>query len=359
MRQLLDALQPERPLFDASRDNRLICCKVTIETSDAKSYVFAPMTPARLAFLPGQYMNFSFNIGDEPMERCYSIASAATNEARIAITVKRVAGGRVSNWLFDHMRVGVIVRASDPLGAFTPTAAKAPKILLLSAGSGITPVMSMLRTVEALGADTDIVFLHAARRLDDVIYRNELEHLACRLPNLRMVLHVTRPDASETSGPTPGRLDAQTLVDLVPDISGRAVFCCGPTGFMASARAYALSHGVTADAYFEEHFVATAVGEPTDGLHTATAKASFAVRFDKLNRTIDCPADMTLLKAAQQAKIPMPSSCQRGMCGTCRTKLISGTVDMRHGGGIRPRDVDKGFILPCCSRPTSDIVLEK
>jgi ferredoxin-NADP reductase len=359
MQPLFDALPADRPIWDSSGDNRLICCGVKLETSDAKTYVFAPLTPARLVFLPGQYMNFTFDIGSESVERCYSIASAATNEARVAITVKRKPNGRISNWLFDQMRVGSTVRASAALGRFTPAGINANKVLLLSAGSGITPVMSMLRTFASLGVDRNIAFLHYARALDDVIFRDELEHLARQMPELQLNLVTTGPGASQSARPPLGRITPQTLLELTPDIAERAVFCCGPSGFMEVACESSLSQGVPANSYFEEHFVLPPDGSPDIVLAAKSTGASFSVRFNKLDRVVDCPATATLLKAAQLAKIPLPSSCQRGICGTCRTKMISGTVDMQHAGGIRPRDIEKGFILPCCSRPTSNVVLDR
>ena len=359
MQPLFDALPADRPIWDSSGDNRLICCGVRLETSDAKTYVFAPVTPARLVFLPGQYMNFAFDIGSESVERCYSIASAATNEARVAITVKRKPNGRISNWLFDQMRVGSTVRASAALGRFTPAGIYANKVLLLSAGSGITPLMSMLRTFASLGVDRDIAFLHYARTLDDVIFRGELEHLARQMPELQLNLVTTGPGASQSARPRAGRITSETLLDLTPDIAERTVFCCGPEGFMEVARESSLSHGVPANSYFEEHFVLPPDGSPDVVPEAKSTGVGFSVRFNKLDRVFDCPANATLLKAAQLAKIPIPSSCQRGICGTCRTKMISGTVDMQHAGGIRPRDIEKGFILPCCSRPTSNVVLDR
>jgi len=346
-----------RAFWDGDHPASLICRAIVSETPDAKSYLFGLDDCARLAFEPGQFMNFTFMVDGRPETRCYSISSSAARDALIAISVKRVAGGRVSNWLFDGLRVGDHVTADGPAGLFTAGEHLKSPLLLLSAGSGITPVASMMRSFADLALDLDLVFLHFARSPEDMIFRDEMPSWAKALPRARVMAVASRPTSqSGWVGPF-GRLSERLLDGLVPDLARRIVMCCGPKSFMATAKAIALKAGVPPGAFHEESFVAL---DPVDEVDAGEPfPVIFDLEFKRTGRTIPCPAGMTVFKAAQAAKIPIQTSCGRGICGTCRIKLASGTVDMRPEGGIKQREIDQGWILTCCSKPTSNITIEK
>lgn len=335
----------------------LLCRAVIPETSTAKSYVFALPNGDRLPFDPGQFMTFTVTANGRSHTRCYSISSSASRDALIAISVKRVSGGLVSNWLFDHLRVGDTVKAEGPVGLFTPGPRPSSPLLLLSAGSGITPVASMMRTFADRALDLDVVFLHFARSPEEVLFGDEMTSWAKVLPRAKIVVVATRPaPGSGWVGPT-GRLSAKLLDGLVPDVARRMLFCCGPQPFMAAAKAMALDLGIAPDAIHEESFAGF---DPADEIGEARpSQTIFALEFGRTKRTIPCPAETTVVKAAHAAKVPIQTSCGKGICGTCRVKLVSGKVDMRHNGGIKPREIDQGWILACCSKPLSDLVIDK
>jgi glycine betaine catabolism B len=342
---------------DGSAPVVLVCRAIVPETPDAKSYLFGAADGRRLPFAAGQFLTVTFSIAGEPVIRCYTIASSSARDATVAITVKRVAGGRISNWLFEQMRVGDTVTAEGPLGFFTPWTRPSEPLLFLSAGSGITPLASAMRSAVDLGIDPDVVFIHAARSPEAMIFRDEYAVWARALPRARVIALATQPrPGSGWVGPS-GRLDAALLQALVPDLARRSVFCCGPGPFMDMAKRAALGAGVPADAFHEESFAAF---DPAEELSAREpAPTVFDITFRRSGRTIPCPADATIVKAAQAARIPIVTSCGKGICGTCRTKLVSGTVAMSHNGGIKQREIDQGFILACCSRPTSALVLDR
>jgi ferredoxin-NADP reductase len=288
------------------------------------------------------------------VERCYTISSAPTRPFLLSITVKRVPGGTVSNWLHDTMKPGVGLRAYGPSGAFTPTAAPAAKSLYLSAGSGVTPLMSMTRASIDLGLDRDIVFIHSARTPADIVFREELTRLAKLSPRLR-VFFVCEGigDEADWNGPA-GRLSLQLLSQWAPDYLEREVFTCGPAGYMSAVRALLREGGHDPARYHQESFDIGA-GEPAQA---PTVEGIFTVKLLRSSKSFTMNASQTVLSAAKKAGVAVASSCSQGVCGTCKTRVLEGTVDMKHNGGIRDREVQKGFRLLCCSRPTSDLVLE-
>lgn len=344
--------------WDPEVDDQLRCVAVHQETHDVRSFTFVSPAGKQFRFGAGQYFLFDFPVGDAVESRCYSISSPPTRPGSFTITVKRVAGGVVSNWLHDNLTPGATVRAQGPRGTFLRPAVETRKYLFLSGGSGITPVMSMLREIADTAEVADVVFLHAGRTPQDFVFRDELALLAGRIKGLRLFL---LPEAlgAEPSWPgLSGRISAELLALAVPDIAERVVMCCGPAPFMAAVRTIAASLGVPQGRYLEESFDAAVLEAPVHEV-APPASTTFTVQFAKQNRTIEVGAEQTVLSCAKKAGIRIPSSCANGICGTCKSRLVSGSVDMKHGGGIRQREIDAGMFLPCCSRPLSDLVIER
>jgi ferredoxin-NADP reductase len=357
------------PRFDAEVDEVLVCRQVRIETHDVKTFVFSPASPRLFRHKPGQFLTFEFPVGPEPVQRCYTIASSPTRPDTVSITVKRVPGGPVSNWLHDTMAPGMTVRALGPMGEFTCLDHPAEKYLFLSGGSGVTPLMSMSRAFHDLGEDRDIAFVHAARTPADIIFRAELALMARANPCFK-VAHVVESDAG---GPGwagfRGRLSLPMLGVIAPDFRERTVFTCGPAPFMAAVRAILAEAGFDMARYYEESFnfdeladQEKAEAEAADAALSGVerpAGETFRVEFVRSGRVIEVPADRSVLTAARQAGMRLPSSCTKGLCGTCKSKIVSGKVEMSHAGGIRQREIDEGFALLCCAKPLSDLVIER
>lgn len=359
----------------------LVCRKVLEITHDVKSFHFEAEGHRAFSFDPGQFITLQLEIDGAAFSRCYTISSPPTRPHLISITVKRVPGGPVSNWLHDHVGPGTRIIAQAPLGGFTLTGPPVPRYLFLSAGSGITPVMSMTRTLYDLGSDADVLFVHSARTPADIIFRRELEAIAAVMPNIRVV-HVCEDDyPSERWMGLRGRLSTAMLQALVPDLEERETYTCGPAGYMASIRRMLGEVGYDMRRYHEESFSfeslpASAVPpsvhggrgatlpDGAEGDHTpspdeeAGAPTTYSVEFVRSGLTVTCAADENLLDAAYTAGLRPPASCTQGMCGTCKTTMLSGEVDMQHNGGIRPREVAQNKILICCSKPLSDVRID-
>jgi ferredoxin-NADP reductase len=377
-----DAL-PARWSSDA--DDTLECCQVRDETHDVKSFFFRAPAERAFVFEPGQFITLELEIDGESINRCYTISSPPTRPHTISITVKRVPGGKVSNWLHDNLRPGAQVRVLGPAGEFTCARHPARKFLFLSAGSGITPLMSMSRAHHELGEDSDIVFVHSARTPDDIIFARELDLIASNQAHFRTAFVCERVGARTNWPGVTGFLSLPLLKLIAPDFMEREIFTCGPAPYMQAVRKLLDEGGFDRGHYHEESFSFETVSEVAaqlttahvaDALQYATSlpiaagnfdpapvpvetETRFKVSFAKSNREIECGSGEHVLDAAKKAGVRLPASCTQGMCGTCKVKLVSGEVSMKHAGGIRQREIDQGMVLLCCSKPLSDLVVDK
>jgi glycine betaine catabolism B len=350
------------PFWDAEADELLICRQVRDETHDVRTFVFAAREARLFSYKPGQFLTFEFEIGGQRINRCYTIASAPTRPYLISITVKRVKNGPVSNWLHDNLRPGMEVRAVGPMGDFTCAAHPARKYLFLSGGSGITPLMSMSRSHDDLGSDADIVFVHSARSPADIIFRDEIALMARQRPGFRATAVCEADSPGERWDGVRGRLSLPMLSLIAPDFREREVFSCGPGPYMTSVRAILAQAGFDMAHYHQESFDFEELTAAAQEASPATPKLNgthFTIQFTKSRRDVECSTGTFVLDAARSAGMRLPSSCTKGMCGTCKSKLVSGTVEMQHAGGIRQREIDQGMILLCCARPTSNLVIER
>lgn len=344
------------PAWDDSVDSTLVCVARRDTTHDIVTFTFAAPEPRRFEFLPGQYMTIGVDIDGERVERCYSISSPPTRPYTVSITVKRIATGAVSTWLHDNLQPGGTVHAAGPLGQFTCLPEPGGRYLLVSAGSGITPMLSMVRTAADLTTGCDIAFVHSARTPSDIAFRAELDHLAAEeIDNTILVGHTCTRDSLDAWDGHRGRLTGDLLLAICPDHADREIYLCGPDSFRRDIREVLIAQGISPERIHEESYV-LAVPPPVAMAEPATE--GFTIEFSRRGRSILCPPDTPILDAAAAAGIMLPSSCGQGMCGTCKVTKISGDVEMNHNGGIRPREVNQGKVLLCCSVPTSSVVLD-
>jgi ferredoxin-NADP reductase len=318
--------------------------EVIDETSDTRTLVLAPARrwPGHRA---GQYVPVELEIDGIRVRRCYSISSgsAAPGARRIAITVRRVAGGRMSSAL-HALRRGAIVELGQPTGEFVLGAAR-PKLLLVAGGSGITPIMAMIRDLAAAHAGaitaTDVIVVHSSRGRHDAIFGRELANLATDPGWLR--IHARRDDAG-------GRLDPTSLRALVPDLCEREIFVCGPPGLMEVVTQAADEAGAP-ERVHRESFVAPALcaaGEGPAGAVTIVLRRS--------GTTIIAAGSGPLLAQLERAGERPAFGCRMGICQTCRCRKLRGTVEDARTGAISS-EPDQEIRL-CVSIAHSDLELE-
>lgn len=344
---------------------RLMCSGRRALTEAMTEFVFTPLGDRPVEFAAGQFLTFAFDIDGRRIERCYSITSAASRRDELTIAVKHGGNGYVSTWLHENLIPGTCVHAFGPLGRFTLPQTPTSGLLLVSAGSGITPIMSMLRSLTDASAagstahrPADVVVLHVARTAAEVAFRDELEQLTRLHPNLRLTLAYSGATTAAPGGGEPqdrrteersGRVDATLLGDICGDLATREVFLCGPGGFRAHVRTHLLAAGVPLARIHEESF-GFAMPQP--------ATCGLRVDFSRRARHVTVAPGSTILAAAAAAGVTVPSSCGIGVCGSCKVSKVSGEVVMNHQGGIAAREIAAGKILLCCSEPLTPVVID-
>ena len=369
--QLLPGHPSSLAVWGEADSSTLICRQVQDITHDVKTFLFESAQPSLFQHEPGQFVTLQLQIDGRSVSRCYTISSPPTRPHLLGITVKRQPGGLVSNWLHDTMAPGKRISADGPFGVFTIARHQSAKYLFLSGGSGITPVMSMTRTLYDLGSDADVVFVHSARTPSDIIFRRELETIASTVPTVRVVPVCERDSPREPWAGLRGFLSVEMLQLLAPDLAERVVFCCGPAPYMAAVRRMLDEADFDMQNYHEESFsfedltmkefsarATTDAVANDEGQSDASEAKTYSVEFVRSGRTFTCADDENVLDAAYAAGLSPLSSCGQGMCGTCKTTVLSGTVDMQHNGGIRPREIVQNKILICCSKPLSDLTID-
>lgn len=355
---------------EAQLDQEMVVRRRVPVTHDVVTFVLEPTSPGTFAFLPGQFVTLVVDVDGHPVERCYTISSPPTRPHLLTVTIKRIEGGALSPHLHDRLSPGDRIGVRGPCGDFSIAAHPAGRYLLLSAGSGVTPTLSTLRTMADLAELDDVIVVHSARTPADLACGGELDALAATHPGLRVVwvCEDDSPGSAPWSGPR-GRLDADLLAAHVPDIAEREVFTCGPPGYMSATRQLLEDLHVDPSRCHEESF---AIGDreapasattqhsppPLTRITDPTEGTAVTVTFRRSGREVLCTAGMTVLEAATTAGVNLPSSCGGGLCGTCKSGLLTGRVEMNHLGGIRPREIAAGQFLPCCSTPDGDIVVD-
>lgn len=344
----------------------LECTMVVPETPDCATFTFRAPSGAWFDYQPGQFVTLDLPV--EPakgpaghVQRTYTISSSPSRPLSITVTVKAQRDSIGTRWMLDHLRPGMRLRAFGPSGIFSSHRHPAKKYLFISAGSGITPMMSMTTWAWDSGANPDIVFVHAARRPSDLIFRQRLEQFANRSPGLQLHLTVEEPDPYGAWSGYRGRLSQIMLGLMAPDYLEREVFCCGPEPFMQSVREMLISLGYDMERYHQESFGAPVTSEseaPVIEDVTPDEDARAEISFAASNVTARCNETDTVLAVAKAAGLNIPSGCTFGLCGTCKVRKLSGEVHMVHNGGISDDDIAEGWILACCSNPMGKIAVD-
>lgn len=343
------------------------CVKVIQETWDVRTFCFMAEQPVLFFFKPGQFVTLELEIDGEPVMRSYTISSSPSVPYSFSITIKRVPGGRVSNWLHDNLEEGHVLPVHGPVGQFNAIDFPADKVLLLSGGVGITPVMSMARWFFDTNANVDMVFVHSARSPKDIIFHRELEHMASRIGNFSLHLICERHGLGEAWAGYRGYLNQAMLSLIAPDFMDREIFCCGPTPYMNAVKRLLESNGYDMRHYHEEAFGPTPpeVREEVKELAGLAADQpdvpmadQHQVSFSETGKSVHVAPGETVHAAAAKLGLHIPKACGMGICGTCKVLKRSGEVVMDHNGGITDEDIAEGYILSCCSVPQEDVVIE-
>ena len=328
----------------------LVCLARIDEARDCTSFVLAPSSAQRFEFLPGQFVSLGVEIEGKVAWRAYSISSCPTRPDSLSITVKRVEGGRVSNWLIDHWQVGMSLPALAPAGEFClrPGADALPEVLaFFSAGSGITPLMSMTRWLLATRQAVDIHFFHSARSEADFIFAEELLAMAATHDRLHLHLFLSRPEGRLAA--QSGRLDCRQLKARWPDGRAARAWLCGQNDYMDAVAGWLQECGLPAAHIARESFLPLSV--PGGG-------AGFTLDIPAFGRTAGIAEGESLLDVLEREGLPVIGACRTGVCGSCKCKVVAGDVAVSSTLPLTPDEIAAGYVLACSSTARNDLVLE-
>ena len=320
----------------------LAVADVADETADARSFVLEvpPSLEQTFAYAAGQFCTFRTVIGGEPVARCYSMSSSPDAGDRFAVTVKRVPGGRMSNWMNDTLSPGDTIEVMPPTGRFVLRPAESP-IVAFAGGSGITPILSIVKTA-LVRTRREVSLVYANRDAESVIFARELERLRASSGGRLSVHH--HLDAGR------GFLDAAACAALVAGRTHADFYVCGPGPYMEVVGAGLDRSGVAASQVFIERFE---LPEETPGATAPSETESVVIRLDRRKHAISYQPGDTLLDTARRAGLAPPFACQAGSCGTCMAFLESGRVAMRANNALSDDEVEAGWVLTCQAVPTS------
>jgi ring-1,2-phenylacetyl-CoA epoxidase subunit PaaE len=349
--------------------HQLKIADVRRETSDAVSILF--QVPAELKekfqFRPGQHLTLKVDLDGEEVRRNYSVC-VAPHENELRIAVKEVPQGRFSTWANREIKAGHVIDAMPPHGSFTWTFEKGKKrrYLLLSGGSGITPIISLLKTGLAEEPDSEFVLFYGNRASPTIMFLEELAALKDRYMSRFELYHFLDEEEGEVELFN-GRMDlaktSEALKLLVGNRPVDAVFICGPGPMMTAAEEATKAHGIAPEKILIERFTADGLPAPPQDPSVAALErkaqgSKVQVRIDGRLRTLAYDAAKgSILENARAAGLPAPFACKAGVCATCKAKVVEGEVKMKTNYGLSPEDTAQGFVLTCQSFPVSEKVV--
>jgi len=370
--------KPGVPKFPAT-NLRLKLLEKRMETTDIITFCFKVEREDGHPFYhhPGQALSVHIPLPEDKLLRTFTIASAPNRQERIELTIKATASAYATRYMHDELQPGCTLSARGPFGDFSLVHHPQKPLLLVGAGSGMTPVMSMLRWLYQRREQVNVVLIQQASRPSDLLFTEELHQIDAEMPNLLHVDGVSTVDASTSTVPASkasdgqawtGRLQHSGLRTLVPDLGQRTVFCCGPEGFTESIRAIYRAEGGLPENFQTETFGASSgllVDSmpvdlmPVDSVSKPSTNAGDSYQIDIDGHRFFAKPSQNLVDAAAESGIRIPTSCREGNCGTCKLKLVQGDIKMEHQGGLSDKDERQGYLLACSSWARSDLVLTR
>jgi ring-1,2-phenylacetyl-CoA epoxidase subunit PaaE len=342
--------------------------EVRQETADTISLIFAPHPSFSSDYLAGQFLTLKAQINGESVRRAYSLCSSPVSDKRLAVSVKKVDGGKMSNWILENAKVGFSIEAMPPIGnfIFQTHASKKRWFMLYAAGSGITPVYSILKTILSTEPQSFVSLMYGSRTQEDIIFKNDLDNWVTKFPSRLKVLHTLSQPGMDWYGER-GRIDEElimhTLEHLKPvtPFEDTVVFMCGPQAMMDTVSQVTQAQGVKKENIHRESFTSS-VDELAKASAVETMKITernIQINLEGKNYKLTVGPKTTILDAALDADIDMPYSCQSGLCTACRGKCLSGKVHMDEREGLSDEEIEEGYVLTCVGHPlTDDVVIE-
>jgi ferredoxin-NADP reductase len=319
-------------------------------------------------YVPGQFINAAFWIGGARMIRSYSISSSPTHRDYLDLTVRREPRGAVSRHIVDLLKPGDYVEAGGPVGTFTFTGKEADNIVLISAGVGVTPMLSIARYLTETSWQGDIYFLFSCSYPADFMFAAELDRLQEANPKLHVAATVSRPEGTDWEGHR-GRITPDFLNETVPDLTSRRIHICGPLAMMEGTESMLAQLGVPKENIKTEKFGTPKPSPAAAGTTASTSSTPTGpkVTFSKSKKSSkthldlqngDSPPEQTVLELSEELGVEIQFSCRVGTCGVCKVPMKSGEVKQAVKDSLTDEDQANGIILACQAKPQNDITVE-
>lgn len=347
--EIAAAARAARPQRAESRTLEVVA--VERPTRDSVRIEMANPADRPIRFRPGQFLTLEVEIDGETHRRQYSFCSDPSDAGAVAVAVRRVPGGVVSNHLVDTVRVGDRLETSGPSGRFgtevNPDVGR--RVVLVAGGAGITPLWSIAQALVAAERRTTVDLVYANRGISRVIFRDEIDALARRSDALRVTHVLERPSKSVRT--LVGRLEGAVLDDALPVDPGAEYYVCGPAPMMDGVTSWLRERGVPGAAIRTESFVRARRDESAE-------PATWEVRFARSGVVVEASSSRSLLEIGRAAGVDMPFSCSMGGCAACKCRLRSGDVHMPAPNCLTPAEAERGEVLACIAQPRSPVVVD-
>jgi ring-1,2-phenylacetyl-CoA epoxidase subunit PaaE len=344
----------------------LIVKRVVAETKDSISIWFEQ--PAKkITYKSGQFLTLIVPVNGKEVRRAYSLCSSIFTDEELAVAVKRVDNGLMSNWLPDNVKAGQKIKVMEPMGQFTTEYAAANKrhIIMFAGGSGITPMLSIIKSLLTQEPDSIVSLIYCNRDIDSIIFKDELSKWETKYEGRLHVIHILDNAPMNWQGYS-GLLNPemlQKLFERIPNWGNEKTtyLMCGPEGMMKNVDTLLAQHHLPTDRIFKESFVQGTIDKEAKK-ETAPSEAKtrlVTIRYDGQEHTVSVAPKDTILASALDQGIDLPYSCQSGLCTACRGKALSGQVKLDEEEGLSQSERKEGYVLTCVGHPlTDDVVIE-
>ncbi len=341
--------------------------EVVRETAEAVTIHFWHPLSEMIKYRPGQFLTLLLTIDGKKVRRSYSMCSSPHTDTAPAVTVKRVPGGMVSNWLNDQVKEGDFIEVMEPMGHFMvqPDARNARTVVLIGAGSGITPLISIAKSILKVETESRIMLLYGNRDENSIIFKDKLAELSQQFGERFGLKYTLSQPMAGWQGHV-GRLNRPHILKLLEEVKGlesasAEYYLCGPDGMMEEAKSALALLKVNPEQIHKESFATVnTIGDVVEHEDDGSLKAQeITVMYEGSEYKFVVEPHQTILEAALELDIDLPYSCQAGMCTACMGKCTSGKVQLDEEDGLTKSELEAGFILTCVAHPLSnDVVVE-
>ncbi|HEX5168409.1 MAG TPA: ferredoxin--NADP reductase [Cyclobacteriaceae bacterium] len=339
------------------------------ETKDAISIVFEHPASGKMKYRAGQFLTLIIPLQGKEIRRAYSLCTSPHVDDDLAVTVKRVENGLISNWLPDHLKVGDDVKIMEPMGQFTTDYDPVNKrhVVMFAGGSGITPMMSLIKSLLSQEPESIVSLIYCNRDIESIIFKDELARLETTFQGRLHVIYILDNAPMNWQGYS-GLLNPEMLEKLferIPDwgMKNTTFLMCGPEGMMKNVETLLGQHNIPKENIFKESFVQGTIDKETKKEGAAAEggqkEREVTIRYDGKEYKIMVPPNKAILETALDAGIDLPYSCQSGLCTACRGRALSGKVKLDEEEGLSASERAEGYVLTCVGHPlTDDVVIE-